>query len=156
MTTASYTDLSLYRRLLRQVWPYWRHIAGVFLLNLLAIPLALLTPVPLKLVVDHVVGSRPLPCPLEALLPAAAPGGLTVLTLACGLAVAVAVLGQAQALASSLLGTYASEKLVLGFRAQLFRHAQRLSLAYHDARGTADSTYRIQYDAIALQSIATE
>jgi ATP-binding cassette subfamily B protein len=46
--------------------------------------------------------------------------------------------------------------LVLGFRAQLFGHAQRLSLAYHDSRGTSDSTYRIQYDATALPSIAVE
>jgi ATP-binding cassette, subfamily B, bacterial len=156
MTSSSFTDLALYRRLLREVRPYWPHIAGLFLLNLLSIPLALLTPIPLKIVVDHVIGSRPLPGFLQALLPAAVPPDLAVLTLACGLVVAVAVLGQVQALASSLLGTYTSEKLLLGFRARLFGHAQRLSLAYHDARGTGDSTYRIQYDANSLQSIAVE
>jgi ATP-binding cassette subfamily B protein len=156
MTNASYTDLSLYRRLLRQVRPYWPPIAGVFLLNLLSIPLALLTPLPLKLAVDYVIGSRPPPGLLKVLLPAAAPPDLAVLTLACGLAVAVAVLGQVQALANSLLSTYTSERLVLGFRAQLFGHAQRLSLAYHDAKGTGDLTYRIQYDTSALQSLAIE
>jgi ATP-binding cassette subfamily B protein len=156
MTSFSFTDLALYRRLLREVRPYWPHIAGVFLLNVLSIPLALLTPIPLKIVVDHVIGSRPLPGFLQALLPAAVPPDLAVLTLACGLVVAVAVLGQVQALASSLLGTYTSEKLLLGFRARLFGHAQRLSLAYHDARGTGDSTYRIQYDASSLQSLAVE
>ena len=31
---------------------------------------------------------------------------------------------------------------MLDFRGELFRHVQRLSLAYHDRRGTADSTYR--------------
>jgi len=40
---------------------------------------------------------------------------------------------------------------VLDFRAKLFAHVQRLSLAYHDARGTADSTYRIEHDAQSLQ-----
>jgi ATP-binding cassette subfamily B protein len=156
MTTARYTDLGLYRRLLRQVRPYWPHIAGVFLLNLLAIPLALLTPLPLKLVVDHVIGSRPLPGIFAALLPEAARAGVGLLTLAVGLAVAVALLGQVQQLASSLLSTYTSEKLLLGFRSQLFRHAQRLSLSYHDAKGTGDSIYRIQYDAPALQSVAID
>jgi ATP-binding cassette subfamily B protein len=38
----------------------------------------------------------------------------------------------------------------------LFRHAQRLSLAYHDSKGTTDSIYRIQYDAPAIQWILVE
>src|SRR5947209_9296963 len=99
MTTASYTDLALYRRLLRQVRPYGLHIAGIFLLNLLAIPLTLLTPLPLKLAVDNVLGSRPLPGTLAALLPGAARAGVGLLALAAGLAVAVALLGQLQGLA---------------------------------------------------------
>jgi ATP-binding cassette subfamily B protein len=33
----------------------------------------------------------------------------------------------------------------------LLRHAQRLSLTYHDTKGTSDSIYRIQYDAPAIQ-----
>src|SRR5204862_8010287 len=48
------------------------------------------------------------------------------------------------------------ERLVLDFRAQLFRHAQRISLAYHDTRGTADSTYRIQRDAQSVQHVLTD
>src|SRR5207249_920847 len=40
--------------------------------------------------------------------------------------------------------------------ARLFRHVQRLSLAYHDARGTSDSTYRIQHDATAIQYVLIE
>src|SRR5439155_26590222 len=39
---------------------------------------------------------------------------------------------------------------------QLFRHVQRLSLSYHDATGTSDSTYRIQYDAMSIQYIAID
>ena len=52
------------------------------------------------------------------------------------------------------LSTYAGEKLLLQFRTRLFRHAERLSLAYHDSIGTSDSAYRIQYDATAIQNIA--
>ncbi len=47
--------------------------------------------------------------------------------------------------------TYTGERLVLDFRTRLFRHVQRLSLSYHDPSGTSDSTYRIQYDAPAVQ-----
>src|SRR5262249_57882625 len=39
---------------------------------------------------------------------------------------------------------------------ELFRHAQRLSLTYHDTRGTVDSTYRIQYDAPCVQWVVVE
>jgi ATP-binding cassette subfamily B protein len=146
-----YTDVVLYRRLLRQARPYWLHISGVFFLSLLATPLALLTPVPLKIAVDNVVGSKPLPDFLEGLVPLDSDAG--VLVLAVGLLVAVALLDQLQTLTSTILATYTGEKLRLGFRARLFRHAQRLSLAYHDVRGTADATYRIQYDASSIQYV---
>jgi ATP-binding cassette, subfamily B, bacterial len=154
---ANYTDITLYRRLLRQARPYWPHIGGIFLLSILSSPLALLTPLPLKIAVDSVVGSHPLPGFLAALLPAAAlSSDFAMLALAAGLLVAITVLSQLQQLASSLLRTYTGELLVLDFRTQLFRHIQRLSLTYADTNGTSDSTYRIQYDAPAIQYIAID
>src|SRR5262245_4976308 len=68
----------------------------------------------------------------------------------------IALLGGLQRVASSLLRTYTGEKLTLAFRNKLFRHVQRLSVSYHDTRGTTDSTYRIQYDAPAIQWIAVD
>jgi ATP-binding cassette subfamily B protein len=73
-----------------------------------------------------------------------------------GLMVAVALLGQLVGLAGTLLGTYTGEKLVRSFRAVLFRHAQRLSLSYHDPKGTTDSTYRIQYDSPCIQWVVVD
>jgi ATP-binding cassette subfamily B protein len=58
-----------------------------------------------------------------------------------------------QGMAVWLASTYLGERLVLDFRAALFRHAQRLSLAYHDRKGTTDSVFRIQYDAECLQHV---
>ena len=154
---AGYSDLTLYRRLLRQARPYWLHTAGIFLISLLATPLALLTPVPLKIVVDSVIGSYPLPSFLDALLPTViAQSDVALLILAAALQVSITLLSQLQELAASLLRTFTGEKLVLEFRAQLFRHVQRLSLTYADSKGTADSTYRIQYDAPAIQNIAID
>lgn len=68
--------------------------------------------------------------------------------------VLVALVDEVQSFGAWLLETSTGERLVLDFRAKLFRHLQRLSLSYHDTKGTADSTYRIQYDAPAIQSIA--
>jgi ATP-binding cassette subfamily B protein len=155
MVTASYT---LYRRLLGQARPYWPHLGGLFLLSLLSSPLALLTPLPLKMAVDSVVGShRQIPGPLAALLPAAATRSHTaLLVVAAVLFVMIALLTQLQQLGSSVLSAYTGEKLVLGFRVRLFGHVQRLSLLYHDSRGTTDSTYRIQYDAVSIQNIIVD
>src|ERR671934_70706 len=66
------------------------------------------------------------------------------------------LLRQVQQLSSTVLSTYTGEKLLLTFRPRLFGHVQRLSLAHHDTQGTADSTYRIQYDAMSIQTIAID
>src|SRR6266581_466845 len=155
--SAQFTNLALYRRLLAQARPYWPHIAATLVLGLLSTPLALLGPLPLQIAVDSVIGSHPVPRFLDALPSSAAMHSKTaVLTLAAGLLVAIALLSQLQALGMSLLRTYTGEKLVLKFRARLFRHVQLLSLSYHEYRGTTDSTYRIQYDAPAIQWIAID
>jgi ATP-binding cassette subfamily B protein len=152
-----HSDLTLLRRLVRQAQPSLPHIVVLLLLGLLSTPLALLTPLPLKIAVDSVIGSRPLPGFLDALLPDAAAGSSTViLILAAGLIVAVTLLSELVDLASSLLSAYTGEKLVLDLRARLFRHAQRLSLMYHDSRGTTDTAYRIQYDASSIRWIMTD
>src|SRR5438445_10926846 len=133
MAQAHYSDVALYRRLLRQARPYWLHLVGVFLLSLLQSPLALLTPLPLKIAVDSVVGAHHLPGFLALLLPIGATRSHTaVLLLAAGLFVAIALLSQLQQLGSAVLSAYTGERLVLNLRNQLFGHVQRLSLAYHD------------------------
>lgn len=153
---ARYTDTALLRRLLEHTRPSWFFILGILLLDLLATPLALLTPVPLAIAVDSVLGGKPLPGLLEAWLSARMLSSQAVLILAAVLLVAIALLGQLQSLGSSLLRTFTGERLTLDFRSRLFRHVQRLSLAYHDARGTSDSVYRIQYDTAAIQYVAID
>src|SRR5436309_9988583 len=150
-------DVVLFRRLLSQARPYWPHVAALFLLSLLSSPLSLLAPLPLKIAVDSVIGSHPLPHVIAPLVPEAiAHSPAVLLAIAVGLLVAVALLRQLQGLTNTLLQAYVKEKLVQNFRARLFRHVQRLSLAYHDARGTSDSTYRIQHDATAIQYVLIE
>jgi ATP-binding cassette subfamily B protein len=150
VTARRYHTAALYRRLLTEARPYWLHLSGIFLLNLLATPLALLIPLPLKIVVDNIIGAEALPAFLGWFAPAS---GGALLLFCAGLVVAIAFLNHLQTSGSSVLHTYTGEKLVLGFRSRLFRHAQRLSLSYHDARGTSDSAFRIQYDAPAIEWI---
>ena len=141
-------------RAARDARPYWPHLAGLLAVSLLAAPLALLIPVPLKIAVDSVLGSQPVPGALDAILPSAVTASDTALLVALGLLfVLIAVLNQLQEMGSLVLGTYTGERLLAIFRARLFRHVQRLSFTYHDSRGVTDSAYRIQYDASNLRDI---
>jgi ATP-binding cassette subfamily B protein len=150
-------NIVLYRRLWQQLRPYWRHLAGIFLLSLLSPPLALMAPVPLKIAVDSVIQSHSLPHFLDVWLPETLKQSPQALLLVAALLlVGVALLTQLRDLANAWLIAYTGEKFLRGFRAQLFRHVQRLSLSYHDTKGTADTIYRIQYDAVSVQRIAVE
>ncbi len=151
------SDLALYRRLARQAAPMWRMVAAVFVVGLLASPLALLAPLPLKIGVDTVLGSRPLPAWVAALLPASvARSTSALLAFVAALAILIAVATQLQVAAQKYLTVLAGERLQLDFRARLFQHLQRLSLTYHDTIGTADSMYRIQLDAPAIRSLVID
>jgi ATP-binding cassette subfamily B protein len=151
------TEYSLYARIIRQARPYWPRLVGVFLLSTLASPISLLIPLPLKIAVDSVLGDHPLPSFLAMLLPGTAVHSSTaILVLAVALLITVNLLAQLQDLLTSWMGTYTGEKLVLDFRARLFAHVQRLSFSYHDAKGSADSIYRIQTDAMALQYLTID
>src|ERR1051325_4284243 len=148
-------DLGLYRRLLRQTRAYWLHLATIFLLDLLSAPLLLLTPIPLKIAVDNVVGGAPLPRSLAMFVPAfIASSAIWLLLLAAAMQVTLSLLGQVKEMWSYVLQTSTGEKLTLDFRSQIFERLQRLSLAFHDMRGTSDSIYRVQYDAPSIQHIS--
>jgi ATP-binding cassette, subfamily B, bacterial len=145
---------SLSAQLLGLARPFWVQLSAIFLLSLIATPITLLLAFPLKIVVDNVIGHQPLPHLLQSLVPARFAGsGSANLVLAVGLLLILSTLMSLQALAAWLLQTYTGERLVLDFRAQLFWHAQRMNLLFHDRRGMNDVSYRIQHDAPSLQYI---
>lgn len=146
-------NIVLYRRLATELRPYRWGITGIVLLSLAGIPLSLLSPLPLKIAVDTVIGSQPVPEFLAALLPGTDSSTMLLIAAAALLALLTA-LTYALALAMRLLQTYTGERLTLGFRAKLFQRAQQSSFDYHDRKGTIDAVYRIQSDASALQFFA--
>lgn len=150
-------DLALCVRLFREARPYYAGMCLYFLISLMSAPVALLTPVPLKIAVDSGLGDTPLPHVLTRFLPAFLTGSpLNVILLSAILVVLTRLLAQLQSAANSLTRTMISERMVLDFRAKLFRHVQRLSFAFHDRRGSSDSTYRILWDAASIQYITID
>jgi ATP-binding cassette, subfamily B, bacterial len=133
----------------------WPHLAGIAGLSILSLPLTLLYPLPLKIVVDSVLGNLPIPAWLVRIDPALAQQN-AALEGAVIVLLGIAVLVSIQGLASWWLQTYTGEKLVWDFRARLLNHVQRLPLTFHDRYGATDSVYRIQHDAPAIQYVTIQ
>lgn len=146
----------LSRRFLSEVRPYWGSLLLIFAVDLLATPLMLLAPVPLKIAVDNVLGAQPLPSYVDVLLPDALSSGANLLLAAAILQVLVVGLAQLQQLGSYVLRVRTGEAMTQALRERLFAHAQRLSLRRHDSRGSSDSVYRIQYDAQEVQKVTVD
>jgi ATP-binding cassette, subfamily B, bacterial len=155
--SASSGDGTLYRRLVRLMRPHRTLLAVLLALDLLGSLWVLLTPVPLKIAIDSVIGARPLPDFVAAVLPEAITTSATILlVVAAGLVLAIALLSNIQSLGTALLRSCIGERLVLDLRGRLFEHAQQLSPSYHDAEGSVDAVYRIQKDAAAVEDIVVD
>src|SRR5258708_9003915 len=114
MSKMQHPDLALFRRLLQQARPYWVHVVGIFLLGLLATPLGLLTPLPLKIAIDSAIGTHPLPRFLNLVLPASATLSTSaLLAIAVVLLLPIAALEHLFALANSFLRTCTAENVPL-------------------------------------------
>jgi ATP-binding cassette, subfamily B, bacterial len=129
-------------RILRYLRPYWKLAVGSVIITLASVAAGLLVPWPLKILVDNVLGSQPVPSILAraggsdrtALLLLIVLGGLFVTLM-------VNVL--------DVLENYVNTQINLGigldFRGDMFEHAQRLSMSFHDQRRSGMLIYMINY-----------
>ena len=149
-----YSALSLIKRVLLLSKSFRYHIMGLFLLGLLAIPVALLKPYALKLVIDSGFGKAPVPAFINMFFPGDFKYSIsTIAIIAAALVIFITIVEYIQVYMNWVAGTLVGEKLVLNFRALVFNHIQRLSLAYHDSKGTSDSLYRIQWDTMSVRGL---
>lgn len=147
------SDNKVVSRIFTMARPYWLHIAGLFLLGLLSTPIALIKPYALKFLIDNGFGNQPVPGFIKVIFPDGFDFSFnTIALLSALMVIAIALIENTYNVISSLLSTYTSEKLILNFRTILFNHIQRLSLAYHDSKGSSDALYRIQYDVTKFKT----
>src|SRR5215211_3721611 len=135
--------MSIYRRVLHYYQPFWgKTIIGLFL-SLIGIGLNLLKPWPFKIIVDDFL--RP--------TPAARGDWHTWVPLLC---LALVVLQFAWGIINwitNYLFVRIGLQALLKLRTDLYSHLQRLSLKFHDARRSADSSFRVAYDSQSIQTI---
>ena len=144
-------------RVFAELRPYSLSIVVLLIISLSAIPITLITPLPIKLIVDNVLGSSALPGYLSILAPGNSQSSKDyVLWLAMGVLVGSTLLTYLQNLLNVWLTNKIGNRMTLDVRDRLFRQMQRLSIAYHDTKGSADSTYRTLQDAPALRSFGVD
>ena len=117
--------------------------------------MTLIFPLPIKLLVDSVLGSQPLPGYLTVFVGSQVSKTLA-LWLAISILMAAAVLTYLQNLVNVWYSNKVGNRMTLDVRARLFRQMQRLSVAYHDTMGAADSAYRTLNDAPMLRSFGID
>lgn len=143
------------RRAFSDLRPYLWPMIVVLALSLLAVPITLITPVPLKILVDSVLGTQPLPSYLTIFLGSQVSQSLA-LWIAISILLATAVLTYLQNLVNVWYSNKIGNRMTLDVRSRLFRQMQRLSIAYHDTMGAADSAYRTLNDAPMLRSFGID
>jgi ATP-binding cassette, subfamily B, bacterial len=136
------------RKVLQYLWPYrvpfLIALAQVFLIS----GCELLKPWPLKVIIDNVLGDKPLPWKAYE-----GYNSETILLFACLAMVTIyLVLG-----GLTLLNNYTTIKIgqmmVNDMRRDIYSHLQRLSLAFHSRRQVGDLLYRVTADTYAIQSL---
>jgi ABC-type multidrug transport system fused ATPase/permease subunit len=104
---------------------------------------ALLGPWPLKIVVDNVLDKRPLSHSVAALLGRFGANQINLLIIAVVFGLSVALLTNVLQVIGNYVNTKIQQFITLDFRSELFLHAQRLSLAFHDHRRSGMIIYMI-------------
>src|SRR6059036_758227 len=143
------------QRAFEDLRPYFRPLVVLLIVSLLAVPMTLIFPLPIKLLVDSVLGSQPLPGYLTIFVGSQVSTSLA-LWLAISILMAAAVLTYLQNLVNVWYSNKVGNRMTLDVRTRLFRQMQRLSIAYHDTIGAADSAYRTLNDAPMLRSFGID
>jgi ATP-binding cassette subfamily B protein/subfamily B ATP-binding cassette protein MsbA len=140
--------LRVIRKVLRRLGPYRLAFGGAILQVLLIGVLELAKPWPLKVVVDNVLGGKPLAGGWGAGWDAH-----QILLGACALLVLVYALLGLLSVTSNYATINVGQRMVNDFRGELYAHLARLSLAFHSRRQVGDLLYRLTADTFAIQTL---
>src|SRR6184192_642929 len=133
----------IYRRVLRYYRPFLGQTVLGLLLSLLGIGLNLLKPWPFKIIVDDFLRTGP----------AIRSDWHTWISLLCLALVAIQLLWGIINWTTNYLFVKIGLQALLKLRTDLYSYLQSLSLKYHDARRSTDSSFRVAYDSQSVQTI---
>src|SRR4029434_2866295 len=134
-------------KVLRYLRPHWKLALVSVALIVLGALFGLLLPWPLKFLVDNVLQDAPLPDFLAALF---GEDRKTLLIVAVVAGLLFTFVQSALSVLDNYVNTKIDQSMILAFRSDLFRHAQRLSLSFHDQRRSGMLIYAINFQADAV------
>jgi len=145
--------MSVYSRTLRYFRPFVGPTIWATLAMFLAIGLNLLSPWPLKYIIDGVLlkDSTPARAQITAWFGSAPPA--QIIFWLCLSVVVIKLLWGLLNLASNYLFIRVGLQAMLKLRTDIYACMQALPLRFHDARRSADSSYRVAYDSQSIQTI---
>jgi ATP-binding cassette subfamily B protein len=135
--------MSIYRRVLRYYRPFLGQTIFGLCLALVGIGLNLLKPWPFKIIVDNFLRAGP----------AIRPDWRFWVLLLCLALVAIQLLWGIINWITNYLFVKIGLQALLKLRTDLYSYLQSLSLKYHDARRSSDSSFRVAYDSQSIQTI---
>jgi ATP-binding cassette, subfamily B, bacterial len=135
--------MSIYRRVLRYYRPFLGQTIFGLCLALLGIGLNLLKPWPFKIIVDDFLRAGP----------AIRPDWRFWVLLLCLAVIGIQVLWGIINWITNYLFVKIGLQALLKLRTDLYSYLQSLSLKYHDARRSSDSSFRVAYDSQSIQTI---
>jgi ATP-binding cassette subfamily B protein len=134
--------------------PYRGRLALMALIAATEIALGVLAPWPLKLVIDNVLGTQPMPPTIAAI------GHVLTGDSKAELLFVVVLGGLLLQLGSQVVSTIntqvqvdTGQRMVYTLRARLLAHLQALALRHHISTRTADSVYRLEADAYCVHDL---
>jgi ATP-binding cassette subfamily B protein len=135
--------MSIYRRVLRYYRPFLPQTIFGLLLSLVGIGLNLLKPWPFKIIVD------------DFLRPNLSTSGdrRIQISLLCLALIAIQLAWGVVNWITNYLFVKIGLQALLKLRTDLYAYLQSLSLKYHDARRSSDSSFRVAYDSQSIQTI---
>jgi ABC-type multidrug transport system fused ATPase/permease subunit len=140
-------------RVLPYVRPYWRLGVYSIWLTIGTALFGLLLPWPLKVLVDNVIGQAPLPGAVSSVLGGLASRRFLLLALTVIAGLLIAIVSSALNVLNSYVNTKLELRVIADFRGDLFRHTERLSVAYRDQVSTARLMYAINFEAAAAGTL---
>src|SRR5262249_48455181 len=136
----------IYRRVLRYYRPFLAPTIFGLALSLCGIAVNLLKPWPFKFIVDEILPSG---SPFRA----THTNWRSFLPLVCLALIGLQLLWGILNWVTNYIFVKVGLQALLRLRTELYAHLQRLSLKFHDARRSADSSFRVAYDSQSIQTI---
>jgi ABC-type multidrug transport system fused ATPase/permease subunit len=133
-------------RVLGYVKPYWRLAVATALFVVLASLISLLLPWPLGWLVNMLEG-KPLPAALTRTAKWFSESRWGLAALLVGLGFLLTLIENVLNVLNNYVHTNLEQKMVLDFRSELFQHAQRMSLAFHDQKRSGMLIYAVNFQA---------